>query len=317
MSLPDQSPPRKPRRLGLILPWLGLVLLAGGWSLAWVRLRAEAVTRMDAAAEQLRDQGYPVAWETRTVTGFPFRLDVTLTGARIAEPSGWAVAMPRLKSEAYIYRLDQWMLVAPEGVTLTRPDGGPVAVRARALRASLGGFGKTPPRLSIEGVDLSFDTAPGAKPYLIRSADRLQLHTRPGPDDQGGVLFRVEGARLVLEGLPARVAQDRPVSMQWDLVLSKMSAFRGRSWPSAVRSWRNEGGVITVRSAELRGGDALLTGSGGPLKVGSDGLLEGELNAQLKDAGGGAGPSFGGPVDLRDGRARFGPLDLGPAPRVY
>lgn len=316
MTLPDQSTARKPRRLGLILPWLALLLLAGGWSIAWVKLRSEAVTRMDAAAAQLREQGYPVDWKTRTVTGYPFRLDITLTGARIGEPSGWAMALPTLKGEAWIYRLDHWMLVAPDGVTLTRPDGGAVAVRARALRASLAGIEGRPPRLSVEGADVSFDTSPGARPYPIKSAERLELHLRPGPDDQGGVLFRVEGARLRLKGLPARVAQDRPVSMQWDLVLSRMSAFKGRSWPSAVRNWRDAGGVITVRAAELRGGDALLTGTGGPLRVGADGLLEGRINATLKEADG-QGQGFGGPVDLEDGRARLGPLDLGPAPRVY
>ena len=316
MTLPDSPPRRKPRRLGLFLPWLLALRVVGGWSVAWFRLRSEAVDRMDAAVVQLRAQGYPVAWETRTVTGFPFRLDVTLTGARIAEPSGWALALPLLKSEAYIYRLDQWMLLAPEGVTLTRPDDGPVAVRAGALRASLGGFDARPPRLSVEGVDVAFDTAPGAKPYMIKSAERLELHTRPGPDDQGGVLFRVEGARLRLKGLPARIAQDRPVSMSWDLVLSKMSAFHGDSWPSVVRRWRDGGGVLTVRSAELRGGDALLTGSGGPLRVGLDGRLEGRLDARLKDAGGGD-QSFGGPVELKDGEAKFGPFSLGPSPRVF
>lgn len=316
MSLPDHQPRRKPRRLGLILPWLAFLVLLVGWSLAWVKLRAEAVTRMDAAAVELRAQGYPVEWQTRTVTGYPFRLDVTLTGARIGEPSGWAMALPTLKSEAWIYRLDHWILVAPDGMTLTRPDGGPVAVKARALRASLAGIGGRPPRLSVEGVDVDFDTSPGAKPYLIRSAQKLELHLRPGPDDQGGVLFKVEGAKLRLQGLPARVAQDKPVSMQWDLVLSKMSAFNGRSWPSAVRGWRDAGGVITVRGAELRGGDALLTGTGGPLRVGSDGLLEGQIDARLKDSGGG-GQGFGGTVYLQDGRAKFGPLDLGPAPRVY
>ena len=316
MSLPDHARPAKSRRLGLVLPWFALLLLAGGWSIAWFKLRAEAVARMDAAAAQLREQGYPVAWTTRTVTGFPFRLDVTLTGARIGESSGWALAMPLLKGEAYIYRLDQWMLVTPDGVTLTRPDGGPVSVRAKALRASLGGLGASPPRLSIEGVDLSFDTPAGARPYMIQSAARLALHTRPGPDDQGGVLFKVEGAKLRLKGLPARIAQDRPVSMQWDLVLSRMSAFRGHSWPSAARHWRDGGGVITVRSAELRGGDALLTGSGGPLRVGLNGRLEGEINAQLKDSDG-QGQGFGGPVTLSDGKAKFGPLDLGPAPRLY
>lgn len=316
MTLPDRPPARKSSRLGLFLPWLMALLLIGGWGIAWVKLRGEAVARMDAAVAQLRARGYPVAWKTRTVTGFPFRLDVTLTEPRIGEPSGWALAMPLLKSEAYIYRLDQWMMVAPDGVTLTRPDGGPVAVRAKALRASLGGFGATPPKLSIEGVDLSFDTPPGAKPYMIQSAERLELHTRPGPDDQGGVMFRVEGARLRLKGLPARIAQDRPVSMTWDLVLSKVSGFHGNSWPSAVRRWRDGGGVLTVRGAELRGGDALLTGIGGPLRVGPDGRLEGRLDARLKDADGG-GQSFGGPVELRDGEAKFGPLGLGPSPRVF
>lgn len=316
MTLPDSPPARKSRRLGLFLPWTMALLLVVGWSLAWVTLRSKAVARMDAAAAQLRAQGYPVAWETRTVTGYPFRLDVTLTGARIAEPSGWAIATPLLKTEAWIYRLDHWVLVAPQGVTLTRPDGGPVSVRARALRASLAGLTATPPRLSVEGVDLNFDTAAGAPPYLIQSAKRLELHLRPGPEDQGGVLFKVEGAKLRLQGLPARVAQDRPVSMSWDLVLSKMSALRGSNWPNAVRSWRDAGGVLTVRGAELRGGDALLTGQGGPLRVGLDGRLSGELNATLKDSGGG-NQGFGGPVDLKDGRAKFGPLDLGPAPRVY
>ncbi|MDO8297791.1 MAG: DUF2125 domain-containing protein [Caulobacter sp.] len=316
MTLPDRPPARKSRRLGLFLPWLALLLLVGGWSVAWFKLRDEAVHRMDAAVAQLRDRGYPVVWTTRTVTGFPFRLDVTLTGARIAEPSGWAIAAPLLKSEAWIYRLDHWMLVAPDGVTLSRPDGGQVVVRARALRASLGGMNARPPRLSIEGVGLDFDATPGATPYLIKSAERLELHLRPGPDDQGGVLFRVDGARLRLKGLPARVAQDRPVSMSWDLVLSKMSAFRGDSWPSAVRRWRDGGGVMTVRAAELRGGDALLTGQGGPLRVGLDGRLEGRLDTRLKNSDG-TGQGLGGRVSLEDGRATLGPLDLGPSPRLY
>jgi hypothetical protein len=316
MTLPEPERPRKPRRRGLFLPWLLALLLVVGLSGGWFWLRGEAVRRMDASVAQLREQGYDVAWRKRTITGFPFRLNVTLEGARIAEPSGWAIATPLLKSEAYVYRLDHWVMVAPDGVTLTRPDGGPVTVRARALRASLSRFDEHPPRLSVEGVDLAFETAPGGKPYPVESAARLQLHLRAGPQDQGGVLFKVDGARLRLEGLPARIVQGKPASMMWDLTLSKMSTFRGRDWPGAVRNWRDAVGFITVRAAEVRGGDAVLSGKGGPLTVGPGGRLQGGLEATLSGADDGT-PAFSGEVDLANGEARIGPLPLGPSPRLY
>lgn len=316
MTLPEPERARKPRRRGLFLPWLLALLLVVGWSGGWFWLRAESARRMDASVEQLREQGYDVVWRKRTITGFPFRLNVTLDGARIAEPSGWAIAAPLLKSEAYVYRLDHWIMVAPDGVTLTRPDGGPVTVRARALRASLSSFDEHPPRLSVEGVDLTFETAPGGKPYPVESAAGLALHLRAGPQDQGGVLFKVDGARLRLEGLPARIVQGKPASMMWDLALSKMSAFRGRDWPSAVRGWRDAGGFITVRAAEVRGGEAVLSGKGGPLTVGPDGRLQGVLEATLSGADDGTA-AFSGDVQLAGGEARIGPLPLGPSPRLY
>ena len=53
MSLPDTTPPRKPRRLGLWLPFVGLALIIVAWSAAWVWMRGEAAKRMDAAVEVL------------------------------------------------------------------------------------------------------------------------------------------------------------------------------------------------------------------------------------------------------------------------
>lgn len=316
MTLPERERAGKPRRRGLFLPWLLLILLVVGWSVGWFWLKGQAVTRMDAGVEHLRSQGYDIVWRTREVSGFPFRLDVTLGGARVAEPSGWAVAATELKTEAYIYRLNHWVAVAPQGVTLTRPEGGPVTVRAEALRASLSGLDQRPPRLSVEGVNLSFATPPGARPYPVESAERMQLHLRPGPNDQGGVLFKVENARLRLTGLPARVAQGRPVTVLWDLTLARMAAFQGRDWPEAVRNWRDAGGVVTVREASIRGGDALLSAQGGPLRVGMDGYLQGELAASLKDADDGS-QALGGTVTLRDGKSTLGPLQIGPAPRLF
>lgn len=320
MTLPEAEHARKPRkggRRGLFLPWLLALLLVIGWSLGWFWLRGEAERRMDDGVAQLKAQGYDVVWRQRTITGFPFRLDVNLDGARIAEPSGWALAATELKAEAYIYRLDHWVAVAPEGVVLTRPEGGPVTVRARALRASLSSADKHPPALSIEGVGLAFETAPGAEPYWVEAAEALQLHLRPGPDGQdlGGLLFKVEGAKFRLKGLPARIVQGKTATMTWDLILTKMSSFQGDDWVDAVRGWRDAGGAITVRAAEVRGGDAVLSGKGGPLTVGLDGRLQGRLDATLK--GSDNTPAFGGEVELRNGEARIGPVPLGPSPRLY
>lgn len=318
MTLPEAERPRKPskgRRRGLFLPWFLALLLVIGWSLGWFWLRGEAERRMDAGVAQLKAQGYDVVWRQRTITGFPFRLDVKLDGARIAEPSGWALAATDLKGEAWVYRLDHWVFVAPDGVILTRPEGGPVTVRAKALRASLSSMDKHPPRLAIEGVGLDFEPAPGAEPYWVEAAEKLELRLVPGPNDQGAVQFIVAGAKLRLKGLPARIVQGKTASVTWNLILSKMSAVHGQSWPDAVRSWRDAGGTIMVEAAEVRGGDAVLSGKGGPLKVGVDGRLQGDLEATLK--GSDNTPAFGGDVELKNGEAKIGPLPLGPSPRVY
>lgn len=293
-----------------------MILLVVGWTIGWFWLRGEAVQRMEAGVEQLRKDGYDVAWKERDIGGFPFRLDVTLKGARIAEPSGWAVSTDEIKAEAWIYKLDHWVAVLPKGLTISRPEGGPVIVGARALRASLAGFDQRPPRLSIEGADLTFTTPPGTKPYPIETAEGLQLHLRQGPNDQGGILFRLDKAKLRLTGLPARVAQGKPVTLTWDLVLARMAAFDGSSWREAAMNWDRAGGVVTVREASIRGGDALLIAEGGPLRVGDDGRLEGELKAKLKDADSGI-QALGGTVEMSGGKAMLGPLEIGPSPRVF
>ncbi len=293
-----------------------MILVVVGWSIGWFWLRGEAVGRMDAGVAQLRKAGYDIAWRERKIGGFPFRLDVTLQDARIAEPSGWAVSSDEIKAEAWIYRLDHWVAVLPKGLTLGRPEGGPVVVQAKALRASLAGLDQRPPRLSVEGVNLTFTASPGAKPYPIETAEGLQLHLRPGPDDQGGVLFKLDRAKLRLTGLPERVAQGKPVTVTWDLILARMSAFDGPSWREAARNWDQAGGVVTVREASIRGGDALLTAQGGPLRVGEDGRLEGELKAKLKDADSGV-QALGGTVVMSGGKATLGPLEIGPSPRVF
>lgn len=344
MSLPDPSPARKPRRLGLWLPFAALGLLIAGWSGAWIWARDQVARRMDAAVAAWDQAGYRVTWKDRQIGGYPFRMDVTLTDVSAREPSGWGLETPRLEGEAYMHALTHWMIAAPVGLSFVRPVGGPVAVSGQLLHASLTHLSARPPSFSFEGVKLAFSPQPGAQPFALASAERVEFHLRAGPDDEGGVFTHLDGGRAAASGLFARVAGPKPVSMVWNATLSKISAFQGRDWADAVRRWSAAGGRMTVREAGVTAGDAVAGARGGTLGVGADGRLSGALDITVRQgsraldalsaegvvdptaaqsatavvqARQGTGDAAQATLDFQAGRITLGPVALGPAPKVY
>lgn len=345
MSVHDPAPVRKPpSRLGLYAPFAALAALIVAWSAFWVIARGQALSRMDAAVADLGRAGYQVGWKTREVGGYPFRMDVTLTGLEVSEPSGWALSAPTLEGEAYLHALTHWIVAAPEGITFVRPEAGPVTVSGKLMRASLSHLDQRPPSFDFEGVGLRFQPGAGAQPFSLSAADRVEFHLRAGPDDQGGVFMQVDNGKARLAGLFARIAGDKPISIVWNATLSRMSAFSGKDWPSAVRNWADAGGQMTVRRAGVTAGDALIGSNAGTLTVGSDGRLRGVLDVTLRQAPQalgamgasgvlpretadaaaavarareGSDQSAHASLDFQAGRTTLGPVSIGPAPKVY
>ena len=341
--VPEPEPPRK-SRLGLYLPFGALAVGMVVWSLVWVQVQGTARARMDASVAQLKSAGYELSWKDRKIGGYPFRISVVLTEARLREPTGWAISTPLLETEAYIYAAGHWVMATPQGLTLTRPVGGPVEVTGDVLRASLSGLGKAFPSLSIEGRKLRFAAAPGALPFALTTAKKAELHLRPGPDDQGALLFRIDGAKATPGGLLGRVAADKPVAMIWDSIISKASSLKGSSWSDAVRTWNREGGQATVRQAGLTAGSLVLGSNSGLVSVGSDGRMRGNLDISLRNgtvglvalaeagvisaetaeaaatvaqARQGNGQVAQAKISFEAGRTTLGPVALGPAPKIY
>jgi hypothetical protein len=300
---------------------------------------------MDAAVAGLQRAGYQITWRTREIGGYPFRMDVTLTDLQVREPSGWGLVAPRLEAEAYAYSLGHWILAAPEGLTFDRPEAGPVKVSGQLIRAGLFDFDKKPPSFDFEGVGLAFQPLPGAHPFALSTADRVEFHLRgAAPLDEGLVALSVDNGKARLAGLFARIAGDKPISIVWTATLSKMSGFSGSDWASAVRNWADAGGQMRLRHAEITAGDALLASDSGALTADANGRLRGTLSATLRQAPRALGAmsdtgviprdsanaaaaetrareapdqSAHVTLDFQNGRTKLGPVAIGPAPKVY
>jgi hypothetical protein len=339
MSLNAAAPARKPSRAGLYGPFIVAAILAILWSGVWFWARGEAERRLDAAAAGLRSEGYVVSWSDRRLHGYPFRLDIDFTDLKLAEPSGWAVSAPTLKTEAYAWAPTHWIAYAPQGGTFVRPTGGLVVVGAQDLRAQVDDWSASPPSIVVEGEGLTFTPAPGARPFFVSAAQKLLIGTRAGPDDQGDIYLRLDGARAELSGLIGRIAEGGPVSLTGNVIFSHASAATGRDWPSIVRAWSYAGGTLQVQQLTLAAGEALLDARAGDLRIDGDGRLDGSLTATLREAphalaamsqagavdpqaarsaaanAGDASPHA--VLDFRDGRTRLGSVVIGPAPKVF
>ncbi len=315
---------RKPRRLGLYIPWGLAAILAIAWSAGWLWLAHETGRQIDASVAGLRAAGWQASWSARQVGGYPFHIDADFTNLRLADPSGWGLSVPTVKSEANVFAPTHWIVAAPVGLTFTRPGGSPVAVTARLLRASINGWDKSPPNIVLQGDDLTLTPAAGAGPFWLQSAKTLQMATRPAPDDQGEVWFSLAGAKVAPQSWMGQIARGAPVNITFDGVVFRAGTLRGGDWRDAARNWTHSGGGLDVRQFTLTAGEASLDSRRGSLAVADDGGLVGELDANL----GQPGRLFAGlraqpgetqtlKITFHNGYAWLGPVRIAPAPDLF
>lgn len=340
--MPDDILPSKPRRRGLWWPYVALIIGLAGWSLVWLVLRGQIENNIDRTATTLRDTGYAISWKARRISGYPFRFEIEMTDVKAAEPSGWGLAAPRLKAVAAAYEIDHWVFVADDGVTLWRPASGPVDIGAEVMRASIADARRAP-RFSLEGRKLTFKPRAGEDAFPFTAAEGLEIHLRPKDGDGTELLWRLDGAATRRSGLFAQVAPLAPLSVRLGAHLDKRGQFKGRDWADAVRNWTAAGGAITVDQLQASVGDVSVTAKGGPLTVGYDGRLRGELGLTFRQGAaalaalgavqgvdptaaaaaatvaGARGYGEGAQLQLgfEAGSSTIGPVRIGAAPRVY
>jgi hypothetical protein len=307
--------PQRARRFGLYAPFAIVAIALIAWTAVWFHLKAEVSRRLDAAARQTRANGGVLTWSSVAVSGWPFRLDVDLRGLSWGAPKGWNVDAPRITAEASAFTPDHWVLVAPNGLELVRPSGDKVEVTGATLRASISHPADHPPALSLEGLGVSFTPGPGSAAYFLSRAEEIHLHTRAGPADQGGFYLELDGAQATPTSLLGALTRGAPATLTIDAIFDHAQALAGPSWPAAAAAWAGAGGHIDARTLKLTARSVTLDASGAKLGLAPDGRLSGAFAASVKiDDAPAAGRTN---LTFENGRARLGPVDLGPAPRLY
>lgn len=347
MTLPQLPAARKPpSRAWLYGPYVLLLIAMIGWSGVWLWARGQVAARLEAS-RGVAGQGPTLDWSHCHIGGYPFRIEVILDNVRVAEPSGWSLSAPQLRAETYAYELKHWVAYAPNGVVLGRPGGaGDVAITGPALRASVAVVAPGQVEMAAEGLKLGFAPRPGARPFALTGVDHIDAHTRPAASQPGATefLIQIQNARLTTGSALGRIAAGQPVSSAWHGTITRTQGLAAQDWPGLAKAWRAAGGSIGLADGWISTGAFNLNLSGGQLDIGPDGRLRGRLNLGLAQAPGdlaalarvgalspalagasgqiaqarrAASPSASGDLTFQAGVATFGPIAIGPAPRVY
>jgi hypothetical protein len=303
----------------LVRLWpLGVLLIAAlalctGWWI--VRTRIAEDIRNEAAA--LRAQGYQVEMPEPQFGGFPYRMRVSLASLHLSAPSGWAVRLGPSEAEAVLFDLGHWVLAVENGLTVTRPVGGDVRIGAARLRASLTALAAPTPRLAIEGIDLVLTTPPGARPFSLARAERIEIYTRTGLSDptSAEALIRVDNGALTPGTAAAVLFHDRRVSAALSLRMIRRDAWRGTDWATAGHAWQSAGGRLDIDPTTPPGPDLRLAAGAGSLRFSSDGRPMGTLPLSLSAPDGGRMVEL--PLILDETGTRLGPVRLGPSLRLF
>ncbi|MGV8929834.1 MAG: DUF2125 domain-containing protein [Brevundimonas sp.] len=342
--------PTRHARAGLAIPFVIVGLLLAGWTGWWFYLTNQIETRIEAQVEGLRQDGWTITHARVTTTGWPFRARVSIPHASILAPSGHGVAAPELVAEANAYNPDRWVIIAPDGLTLSRADKGKVGIAGDGLRMSISHLTDRFPDLRAEMIRPTFIPHRDAAPFPIASAERIQLETRPhltdgvASTDEMDVLFRLVDARGRPGGPVEGATQQGRLSADIEATIVGASHLRGMDSAGVFAAWTQAGGRFSAVRGELKAGDSRALIASENLSARPDGRLEGSLSLTAEQpmaaisglagsqsgavnrmgaagAAAAAAAAGGRGVDLviqfRDGRTWLGPFALAPAPRLF
>lgn len=336
------SAPRR-SRAWLYLPFVLLAVAAAVWAGFWFVVQGRVTEAVDKTLAREAQQGRDWACADRSVTGFPFRIELRCSSLALTS-SRWGEAV-RIQTGpvvavGQIYTPGLVILQVSGKLQATLPQERALELGWAQFEASLAHQDGQPQRVSLVlSEPVATLTAPG-QPVQAWNAKAFEAHlrrnpTRPAAEQAVDIALSAKGA--VLPVLDAVLGTSEPGDLAIDAVVTQAEAFRNGFNPQTLEAWRTASGQVEVTRLSTAKGPARIEAAGrflldetrrpagqvqaslagisqiaglpvGGLMNGLGGLLGGRLSAQLPGAAPGLNPLP--PIVLRDGRVYLGPIRL-------
>lgn len=261
-----------------------LVLLALGWTALWFYAADLARTKLDAWAEDQRAQGYTVAYDEVSVSGFPLRLRLRLAHPQLAKAPQFS-----WRADTVVGLFEPWhfrsiRLESPGEHHLALDDGrqgfrfaSPSATGVIYFDRNWGVGGL---KTAFRDVELGQD---GRTETVAFGALDLGAYIPAGMTARDPSVVFVVSAERVVAPIPAATAL-APSIEKIGLDIDVWGHPLGNPLKDAVAAWRDSGGTVDLKVVLLRWGPLFVEGDG-TLALDRDLQPVGALSARVSGYG--------------------------------
>ena len=254
-------------RLRFILPFGAIVFVLALYSAYWLYASTQIRAAVEAWVTDQEAAGYVIEREALTVSGYPYRFQITFRAPHITAPQsdgGWHAELASLQAHAVPYDLSHWIIRfgGPAFLDDLRGPGSRLELTASDARISLvyGDEGETE-RVGAELMDFTVVTRAGDPPDV---ASIGALYLNGIVEESNSLRVRVMAETIVTA--PGALEPDVERAFGDTLALARMD-FTVTEWAALARdadamAWRDAGGQLDITAAGLQWGPADLTAVG-------------------------------------------------------
>jgi hypothetical protein len=278
--------PRKQKLWRLFLMPVLLLVAAIAWSGFWFYAASKVDEAVDAWRSREAESGRVYDCAKRGVAGFPFRFEVSCSGASVALVSQTAGApqapvMAKLGDILVVAQVyDPKLLIAEFAApaTISGPGlQGAMTVTWSKARSSILGLPGVPQRASIVFDDPAIDRTDASARTPLARAKHIELHARLADgtaQDRPAIDTVLRIAAGSLQDLHPLLAE--PFDADVRTLLSGLKDFSPKPWPQRFREIQAAGGHVEIVQSRIQQDD-LLAVAAGSLGLSAGGRLDGEL----------------------------------------